>query len=204
MTIEHRRVQWNALENNVFEVAVIGGGINGVCLYHDLCRRGFSVLLVDKGDFACGTSQASAMMIWGGVLYLRNWDLLTVRRLCRSRDRMLREMSEWIKPRRFRYIPVHGRRHAGLARAALDFYWLLGGCRRLRPRHESDFPERAFLAGIVAARHSPTKRLASNPRTPASCCTGCSPIKTASRLHSITAPWRGVRLILRHESGTWT
>lgn len=145
MTIEQRRIQWDALENNVFDVAVIGGGINGACLYHHLCRRGFSALLVDKGDFACGTSQASAMMIWGGLLYLRNWDLLTVRRLCTSRDRMLREMGEWIKPRRFRYIPVNGRRHAGLVHAALDFYWLLAGCRRLRPRHESDFPERAFL-----------------------------------------------------------
>lgn len=145
MSIEHRHIQWNALEHNVFDVAVIGGGINGVCVYHHLCKQGFSVLLVDKGDFAGGTSQASAMMIWGGLLYLRHWDLLTVRRLCTSRDRMLHEMSEWIKPRRFRYIPGNGRRRSALVHAALHFYWLLGGCRRLRPRRESDFSERAFL-----------------------------------------------------------
>ena len=145
MSIENRHIQWNALERRVFDVAVIGGGINGVCLYHHLCKQGFSVLLVDKGDFAGGTSQASAMMIWGGLLYLRNWELFTVRRLCTSRDRMLREMSEWIKPRRFRYIPDHGRGRGTLVHAALHFYWLLGGCRRLCPRRESDFSERAFL-----------------------------------------------------------
>lgn len=146
MSIEQRHIQWDAVENSVFDVAVIGGGINGVCLYHHLCIQGFSVLLIDKGDFASGTSQASAMMIWGGLLYLRNWDLLTVSRLCTSRDRMLREMSEWIKPRRFRYIPANGNRRRGaLVHAALHFYWLLGRCRRLRPRREPDFSERAFL-----------------------------------------------------------
>ncbi len=144
MNLERRKEQWNALEHNVYDVVVIGGGINGVCAYHHLCKQGFSVLLVDKGDFAGATSQASAMMIWGGLLYLRNWDLLTVRRLCTSRDRMQREMGDWIKPRRFRYIPVHSRRSA-LAHAALYIYWLLGGCRLRRPRRESEFSERPFL-----------------------------------------------------------
>ena len=47
---------------DIFDVAIIGGGINGAALYHQLCNEGYRVLLVDKGDFACGTSQASAMM----------------------------------------------------------------------------------------------------------------------------------------------
>ncbi len=147
MGIEQRQYQWDALEGNVFDVAIIGGGINGVCLYHRLCSNGFRVALLDKEDFAGATSQASAMMIWGGLLYLRNWDLPTVWRLCAARDRMLCEMSDWVKPRRFRYIPSkNGRRGSTFMRAALQFYWLLGGCRRQRPRREGDFSERAFLA----------------------------------------------------------
>jgi len=129
----------------VFDVAVIGGGINGACVYHHLCSRGFSVVLVDSGDFACGTSQTSAMMIWGGLLYLRSLDFATVRRLCTSRDRMLRDMGEWVNPRSFRYLPASGSR-AAFSYAGLLLYWLLGGCRRAMPRREHTFEEQSFLA----------------------------------------------------------
>lgn len=146
MTQTLRNAQLDALDQQVFDVLIVGGGINGACLYYHLCERGYSVLLVDKGDFASGTSQASAMMIWGGLLYLRNWDLLTVRRLCSSRDRMLREMDDWIKPRQYRYVPLkRGGRSKALVHAALYFYWLLGGCQRLRPRRENHYSEKSFL-----------------------------------------------------------
>ena len=141
-----RNRQWALLEDNVFDVAIIGGGINGACLYHQLCTAGFSVLLLDKSDFAAGTSQASAMMVWGGLLYLRNFDLPSVRRLCRSRDRMLRDLAEWVKPCRFRYVPSgDGGLPPSLVHAALYLYWLIGGCQRRRPRREYDFPERSLL-----------------------------------------------------------
>ncbi|MCI0413514.1 FAD-dependent oxidoreductase [bacterium] len=63
-----RSEKWDLLSNNVFDVAIIGGGINGASIYHSLCSKGYKVLLVDKGDFSSGTSQASAMMAWGGLL----------------------------------------------------------------------------------------------------------------------------------------
>lgn len=154
MRTTERRKQWARSQDRVFDVVIVGGGINGACLYHRLCQSGYSVLLLEKGDFAGGTSQASAMMIWGGLLYLRYGDLLTVGRLCASRDRMLREMSDWVVPQRFRYVAAgaNGRavaRHRSsllFARAALYLYWLMGGCRRLFPRFESDYIERGFLA----------------------------------------------------------
>ena len=61
-----------------FDAAIIGGGITGASLYDRMCREGYRVLLVDRGDFGSGTSQASAMMIWGGLLYLRQLDFGTV------------------------------------------------------------------------------------------------------------------------------
>ncbi len=146
MNLQSRNQQVAALGHTVYDVAIIGGGINGACLYHHLCARGYSVLLLDKGDFGGGTSQASAMMIWGGLLYLRNWDVRTVLRLCASRDRMIRELGEWVEPRRFRYLPLKsGGRSKTLVRGALYLYWLLGGCSRSLPRRQNDFEEQAFL-----------------------------------------------------------
>jgi glycerol-3-phosphate dehydrogenase len=151
--LEERNLLRQSASETPFDVAIIGGGINGACLYHHLARAGFRTLLVDQGDFACGTSQASAMMIWGGLLYLQNFRIPTVYKFCASRERMIREMKEWVEPCEFRYVPNGGRYGRGaLVRAALELYWLLGLCRRARPRAEVDFPEQAFLAGREAKK----------------------------------------------------
>ena len=71
MLIRDRNIS-NTAGNN-FDITIIGGGINGASLYNKLVQEGYRVLLIDKGDFASGTSQASGMMIWGGLLYLRNF-----------------------------------------------------------------------------------------------------------------------------------
>lgn len=148
MSAVFRNERWAVAAQTIFDVAIIGGGINGACLYHHLCREGYQVLLVDKGDFASGTSQASAMMVWGGLLYLRNWRFAAVRHLCDSRDRLIRDMGDWVRPRAFRYLPAADGRHSpALVGAGLYSYWVLGGCRRLRPRREIVFPELAFLNG---------------------------------------------------------
>ncbi len=130
----------------MFDVAVVGGGINGASVFHEVGRRGHSVVLLEKGDFASGTSQASAMMVWGGLLYLRRWNLRTVLRLSVARDRMIKEQGDWVVPRRYRYIPgVVGPGKGCAMLAALHFYWLLSGGRRERPRRERCYPEQAFL-----------------------------------------------------------
>ncbi len=141
---QQRATEWDALERTVFDVLIVGGGVNGACLYHQLCLAGYSVLLLDKGDFGAGTSQASAMMVWGGLLYLRHFHLGTVRLLSRARETMLRELHRLVKPRSFRYVATRpGRRR--LVHGALYLYWLLGGCRRHRPRYEPQYAERELL-----------------------------------------------------------
>ncbi len=128
-----------------FDVAIIGGGINGACLYYALTRAGYRVLLADRGDFGAGTSQASTMMIWGGLLYMKDLELKTVWSLCGSRDRLIRDQPQQIQPCRIRWVPVPGGRSRALVQTALNAYWLLGRTRRTRPRFECDFPERAML-----------------------------------------------------------
>ena len=141
-----RSIDLEIAQHETFDVTIVGGGINGACLYHHLCRRGYRVLLVDKGDFASGTSQASAMMVWGGLLYLRNLDFLTVAKLSRDREDMIRHMDGEVSPMLFRYIPS---RETGwnkyIMASALYFYWMLGLCHRERPRVEESYAEQVFL-----------------------------------------------------------
>jgi len=128
-----------------FDVVVLGGGINGACLFDALACCGYRVLLLDRGDFACGTSQASGMLIWGGLLYLRNLDLRSVSVLSRARDRMVRQMPEWVTPQFLRYVRAQRGRPMWTVLGGLWLYWLMGlGCRRA-PRSGKSFPELALI-----------------------------------------------------------
>lgn len=146
MNLELRKRQLDVIENVAFDVVVVGGGINGAAIFHYLSAKGYRVLLIEKGDFASGTSQASAMMIWGSLPDLRRFSLIKVGRLCASRERLIREKAEWIVPRTFRYLPADDSgRKIFSALAALYSYWLLGGGRRSLPRYRKDFTESSFF-----------------------------------------------------------
>jgi glycerol-3-phosphate dehydrogenase len=145
-----RTTHWQTAGDEVFDVLVLGGGITGASLYAELCRQGWRTLLIDKGDFASGTSQSSGMMVWGGLLYLREGDVLTVLRLSRSRDRMIEELDGWAAPASFHYIPtLKGGPSSLLIGAGLGLYWLLGTGRRRFPGYRRDFAETALLSQHV-------------------------------------------------------
>ncbi len=134
-----------------FDVVILGGGINGACLFDALCRKGYRTLLLDKGDFASGTSQASGMMIWGGILYLKNFDLGTVFHLSLDRNHMIEDMGDWIFPLSMRYLPsVRAGRGKWFVYLVLWVYWLIGLGARRRPSIRNVFVERALLKDEVA------------------------------------------------------
>ena len=133
------------ITHSTLDVAIIGGGINGACLFHELTTAGYRVALADRGDFGAGTSQASTMLIWGGLLYMKDWELRTVWSLSASRDRLVRDQPTQIQPRTIRFVPVRGGRSRALVQTALNAYWCLGLGRRARPRWERLFSERAML-----------------------------------------------------------
>src|ERR1700730_14101847 len=144
--ITRRKTQLEGLKGTRFDVLILGGGVSGTCLYHHLCAEGYRVLLLEKGDFGSATSQSSAMMVWGGLLYLKHFRFHTVWRLCGARDRLVREKSGWVKPQLFRYLTTNnGYRGRLLTHAALYFYWALGRFQGVRPRHDGRFAEMAFL-----------------------------------------------------------
>ena len=69
----------HALASEEFDVLVIGGGITGAGVALDAATRGYSVALVEKSDYAAGTSSRSSKLVHGGLRYLQNFDLGLVR-----------------------------------------------------------------------------------------------------------------------------
>jgi glycerol-3-phosphate dehydrogenase len=85
-----RDTHLDRLDGGTFDTLVVGGGINGAVTAASLAGRGASVALVDRGDFAHFTSQASSNLVWGGFKYLENYELGLVWKLCRSRNRLMK------------------------------------------------------------------------------------------------------------------
>src|SRR3977135_2993938 len=77
------------LENEPFQVIVIGGGINGVAIARECARAGRRTLLVEQHDFAAGTTSRSTRIIHGGLRYLEHGDLRQVLESLRERKRLL-------------------------------------------------------------------------------------------------------------------
>jgi glycerol-3-phosphate dehydrogenase len=116
----------NRLADERFDLLVIGGGITGVCVARDAARRGLSVALIEKNDFACATSAHNSKLIHGGLRYLRNFELGLVRESLRERRIWQRIAPHLVQPLPF-LIPLYGagwKARAQLA-AGLSLYDLL-------------------------------------------------------------------------------
>jgi glycerol-3-phosphate dehydrogenase len=111
----------------LFDLAIIGGGINGCGIARDAAGRGLSVLLVEQGDLASGTSSASTKLIHGGLRYLEHYAFRLVRDSLAEREILLRIAPHIIRPMRF-VLPHHaGLRPWWLIRLGLFLYDHLGG-----------------------------------------------------------------------------
>ncbi len=115
-----------------FDLAVIGGGINGTGIARDAAGRGLRVLLVEQNDLASGTSSASSKLIHGGLRYLEHYEFRLVGAALREREVLLRAAPHLIRPLRF-VLPVNeARRSAMLLRLGLFVYdWI--GWRKILP-----------------------------------------------------------------------
>ena len=115
-----------------FDMAVIGGGINGCGIARDAAGRGLSVYLCEKGDLAGGTSSASTKLIHGGLRYLEYYEFRLVRESLKEREVLLRAAPHIIWPLRF-VLPYHqGLRSSWLIRTGLFLYDNIGG-RKILP-----------------------------------------------------------------------
>lgn len=114
-----------------FDVAVIGGGINGCGIARDAAGRGYTVALAEQDDLGSGTSSWSTKLIHGGLRYLEHREFRLVREALAEREVLWGIAPHIVRPLRF-ILPLHaGLRPAWLLRAGLFLYDHLGGRRRL-------------------------------------------------------------------------
>ncbi|RIK84314.1 MAG: glycerol-3-phosphate dehydrogenase [Hyphomicrobiales bacterium] len=116
----------------VFDIFIIGGGVNGCGIARDAVGRGLSVFLAEASDLASGTSSGSTKLIHGGLRYLEYYEFRLVREALVEREVIWRNAPHIVRPMRF-VLPHHrGLRPAWLLRLGLFLYDHIGG-RRLLP-----------------------------------------------------------------------
>ena len=89
-----RAVDVKAAEGAVFDLIVVGGGINGAGVLWDASTRGLSTLVLEKADFASGTSSKSSKLIHGGLRYLKHFDFRMTRESCVERNLLAEQVME--------------------------------------------------------------------------------------------------------------
>ncbi|HEY2184179.1 MAG TPA: glycerol-3-phosphate dehydrogenase [Xanthobacteraceae bacterium] len=135
-----------------FDLAVIGGGINGTAIARDAAGRGLSVLLVEQNDLASGTSSASTKLIHGGLRYLEHGWFRLVREALAEREVMLRMAPHVIRPMRI-VLPVEaGMRPPWMLRLGLLVYDHLGGRRILPAARNVDLELQHGALGVPLKR----------------------------------------------------
>lgn len=136
------------LTQNPYDLLVVGGGINGAAIAHLAARSGFKTALLEKNDFASGTSSKSTKLIHGGLRYLENFEFGLVHEALKERFIQLKAAPHLVKPLSF-IIPVYQEdtRPLWLMKLGVSIYDLLGG-RYLIER-------RRFLTPGEVCRHVP-------------------------------------------------
>ena len=96
----------SGLDSKTFDLIVVGGGIMGSGIARDAALRGLDTLLLEKEDFACGTTSRSTRLIHGGLRYLRQFEFKLVRQDMREREILLHIAPHLVFPLRF-LIPIN-------------------------------------------------------------------------------------------------
>jgi len=136
-----------------FDLAIIGGGINGAGIARDAAGRGLKVLLVEQSDLASGTSSASSKLIHGGLRYLEHGAFGLVRASLAEREVLLRIAPHLVRPLRF-VLPLDPSRRSSLAiRLGLALYDRLARRDILPPARRLDLLRDAAGEPLRTAFH---------------------------------------------------
>jgi glycerol-3-phosphate dehydrogenase len=126
-----------------FEVVVIGGGITGAGVALDAASRGYAVALLERGDYAVGTSSRSSKMIHGGLRYLQNFDLGLVREALLERQLMVQLAPHLVYPTPFLVASFGEERRDRKVGLGLNMYDVMATTRVGRGRRERRSSEAA-------------------------------------------------------------
>jgi glycerol-3-phosphate dehydrogenase len=126
-----------------WDLLVIGGGITGAGILLEAARRGLKALLVERRDFAWGTSSRSSKLVHGGLRYLKDGHLHLTRESVRERESLLRDAPGLVEPQGFAFAHYEGQRGRRSFLAGLAVYDLLAGRRERHWLTKEAFLERA-------------------------------------------------------------
>ncbi|WP_164116245.1 glycerol-3-phosphate dehydrogenase [Sphingorhabdus sp. Alg239-R122] len=139
------------MTDKIYDLLIIGGGINGAAIARDAAGRGLSVLLCEKGDLAGETSSASSKLVHGGLRYLEHMEFRLVREALQEREILLKSAPHIIWPLRIVLPHDKGLRPAWLLRLGLFIYDHLG-TRKILPGTKTVKLSKAPHAGILQNR----------------------------------------------------
>ncbi|MHA7819640.1 MAG: glycerol-3-phosphate dehydrogenase [Erythrobacter sp.] len=123
---------------HIYDLLIIGGGINGAGIARDAAGRRLSVCLVEKGDLAQATSSASTKLVHGGLRYLEHYEFRLVRESLIERERLINIAPHIIWPLRFVLPHDKGLRPKWMLRLGLFLYDHIGGRKLLPPTRDVD------------------------------------------------------------------
>lgn len=134
----------------VYDLLIIGGGINGAAIAREAALNGLSVLLVEKGDLAGATSSASTKLIHGGLRYLEYFEFKLVAEALRERERLLHAAPHIIRPLHFVLPHENSVRPWWMVRLGLLLYDVLGGKMSLARSRGLSRHDTAYTAPLKA------------------------------------------------------
>jgi glycerol-3-phosphate dehydrogenase len=138
----------------IFDLAIVGGGVNGCGIARDAAGRGNSVFLCEMNDLASGTSSWSTKLVHGGLRYLEYYEFRLVREALIEREILWAIAPHIIRPLRF-VLPHHdGLRPAWLLRLGLFLYDHIGGRRSLPATRSVDLTRDETGRPLVAGRYT--------------------------------------------------
>ncbi len=137
-----------AMAGTTYDLLVIGGGVNGLCVAWDAALRGLSVALVEKGDFGAGTSSGTLKIVHGGLRYLQYADVRRMRESIRERMVLMRIAPHLVHPLPF-LVPTYGHLLKGreIMAVAMGLTDLIG-----LDRNRLDDPQKRIPNGRVISR----------------------------------------------------
>jgi glycerol-3-phosphate dehydrogenase len=142
-----------ALSEERFDVVVIGGGITGAGVALDAATRGYSVALVERADFAAGTSSRSSKLVHGGLRYLQNFDLGLVREALLERQLMVALAPHLVHPLPLVVAAFDGARPDRMTGVGLNLYDVMA-VERLRGRSRQPRARRGRSANDLGSDFS--------------------------------------------------
>ncbi len=123
----------HALASETFDLVVVGGGITGAGVAFDASTRGYSVALVERADYAAGTSSRSSKLVHGGLRYLQNFDLGLVREALLERQLMVALAPHLVHPLALVVAAFDGERPDRRTGVGLNLYDVMSVERLRRP-----------------------------------------------------------------------